>query len=289
MKKDNGNDDVWDGLFDDEPGLLSKIFLNKKFWSFFILFIAGFSFGYIIWAGIFNSSNNIEEVPFLTADKSDYKYRAENDGVDIDYSESTIFETLDETDLSKTEEIVIDVKEEKIDRESLFSGFKTDIKKEEKEQKEVQLKQMEIKNDPDIEEIKEIKEIVKILKGNEKLDVKTLKITALPVPKLKKNIVSNKSTNSNEKINTVVRKGLWYVQLGSVKSAGVAKKEWDRLKKIYDTELNKVNFNIQKAEIANKGTFYRIRGGGMSLDKAKSICKSIKENRSGACIVVKGN
>ncbi|MEZ5814120.1 MAG: SPOR domain-containing protein [Alphaproteobacteria bacterium] len=85
--------------------------------------------------------------------------------------------------------------------------------------------------------------------------------------------------------NFAVEPGQHYVQLGSVKSLDGAQSEWGRLQKAFSTELSGVPHRVQAAEVADRGTFYRIQAGPMSKESAGRICDSIKAQKPGGCLV----
>lgn len=79
--------------------------------------------------------------------------------------------------------------------------------------------------------------------------------------------------------------GSHYVQLASVKSLDGAEGEWGKLQKTFSAELGSVPHRVQAAELADRGTFYRIQAGPMSKDSAAKICESIKAQKPGGCFV----
>jgi len=81
--------------------------------------------------------------------------------------------------------------------------------------------------------------------------------------------------------------GTHYVQLGSVKSQAGASSQWGVFKRKYAAELSDVKYRVERADLGERGTFYRIQAGPMSGESATEICKSIKEQTPGGCIVVK--
>lgn len=264
MKSNNQkNDELWNGLLDDEPGLLSSIFFNKKLWSYFTLILAGFSLGYIVWAGIYGDEVDVNNVPYLRADINPYKVKADDSvNVNIPLSDSTVFEAIVDDDLSdKTKENIIIEKEEYVDRESLFAGLKTEIKSKPIDEK------LKIENELHID-----KDIRK----------------PIARPKISNKVVKSVK-DSYDKKKSLDKKfsGNWYVQLGSVKSYNEAVKEWQRLNSVFSSELLGATMNIQKAEIPKKGVFFRVRAGGMVKNRAVSMCEKIKMKKTGACLVVK--
>lgn len=81
--------------------------------------------------------------------------------------------------------------------------------------------------------------------------------------------------------------GDFRVQLGSLSSAQGARTEWKRLQSRYDDLLSGLSLNIETVEIKGKGTFYRVQGGLLTRARADAICKRLKTENPGGCLVVK--
>ncbi len=84
-----------------------------------------------------------------------------------------------------------------------------------------------------------------------------------------------------------VRPGSHYIQLGSVKTATGAADEWSKLQKKYPSELAGLEYRVQRADLGERGVFYRIQAGPISGEDAGSLCDSIKAQSPGACLVTK--
>lgn len=80
--------------------------------------------------------------------------------------------------------------------------------------------------------------------------------------------------------------GSWRVQLASVRSEAEAAAEWKRLSSRYASALNGVGMQIVKADLGEKGVFYRVQGGGLDEIGARSVCEQLKSQNVG-CVVVK--
>jgi len=81
--------------------------------------------------------------------------------------------------------------------------------------------------------------------------------------------------------------GHYRVQLASVSSDAVAKREWARLQKVYPDIFGDKTLVVEKKEIAGRGTFFRVQAGGYaSLDEARSVCADLKAKKQG-CLPVK--
>ncbi len=84
-----------------------------------------------------------------------------------------------------------------------------------------------------------------------------------------------------------VTKSSYFVQFVSVKSRRAADREWERLRKRYATLLGPFEPSIQKATVAKRGTFYRLRAAGFETrDQARTLCAKMKAAGQG-CLVVR--
>ena len=80
--------------------------------------------------------------------------------------------------------------------------------------------------------------------------------------------------------------GTHYVQIGAVKSAAAAEKGWGAYKAEYSPVLTGLDHRIQRADLGEKGIYFRIQAGPVPKAKADSICAQIKEKKPGGCIIV---
>lgn len=83
-----------------------------------------------------------------------------------------------------------------------------------------------------------------------------------------------------------VASGAWAIQLASVPSEEAAKSTYDGLSKKYGSVLGGRGVNIVKAEVAGKGTFYRVRVPTQTRDEAVQLCTNLK-SAGGSCFVSK--
>lgn len=83
-----------------------------------------------------------------------------------------------------------------------------------------------------------------------------------------------------------VAAGTHYVQLASVRDEAAARTEWAKLQ-IAHSALAPLKLNVQRADLGERGVFYRIQGGPVAEDAARAICKSITDKTAGGCLVVR--
>jgi len=94
-----------------------------------------------------------------------------------------------------------------------------------------------------------------------------VKDSNLPDPPIKESVIRDPQKNALTG---------YRVQLASLKSLSVAESERDRIKNKYKNQLNGMDIQILRAELKNKGLFYRIQVGPIqSLEKAQVICENL--------------
>jgi cell division septation protein DedD len=76
------------------------------------------------------------------------------------------------------------------------------------------------------------------------------------------------------------------VQLGSLRSPEAARDEWQRLKRINSDLLGKLTAVAVRAEVPDKGTYYRVEAGPLTDGAAASqLCGELKKRNLGCTIV----
>jgi hypothetical protein len=84
----------------------------------------------------------------------------------------------------------------------------------------------------------------------------------------------------------VAASGAWSMQIASQPSVESAQSTYQDLARRYSSVLEGHSVNIVKAEVAGKGTFYRVRVAANSRNEAVSLCESYKA-AGGNCFVSK--
>jgi hypothetical protein len=83
------------------------------------------------------------------------------------------------------------------------------------------------------------------------------------------------------------RAGGYRLQIGAVRSEAAAQQEWDRLKKTQKDLLGGMGAGYSKADLGEKGVFYRILAGPIDDPAAaERICGELKK-RSVGCLLVR--
>ncbi len=79
----------------------------------------------------------------------------------------------------------------------------------------------------------------------------------------------------------------YFVQLASVKSDQGARQEWGRLQKINPELFDDLALDVQRADLGDRGIFYRIRIGPFpNQATAQDMCAQIEAAKLG-CLVVR--
>ena len=85
---------------------------------------------------------------------------------------------------------------------------------------------------------------------------------------------------------TAIAAGAWSVQIASQPSAESAKSTYQDLAKRYANVIGGHGVNIVKADVAGKGTYWRVRVPAKSRDEAINLCNDYK-SAGGNCFVSK--
>ena len=80
--------------------------------------------------------------------------------------------------------------------------------------------------------------------------------------------------------------GDWLIQLGALRSAPDADKEWGRIQRANHDLLSTLKSDVVRVELGEKGTFWRLRAGPLSEQAAKQLCNELKSRNQG-CIIAR--
>lgn len=106
-----------------------------------------------------------------------------------------------------------------------------------------------------------------------------------PAPKPEQKLAALKETPKTDMV-TGQADGTHYVQIGAVKSAAAAETGWGAYQKEYSPVLSGMDHRIQRADLGEKGIYFRIQAGPLSKSQADSVCSQIKAQKPGGCIIV---
>lgn len=80
--------------------------------------------------------------------------------------------------------------------------------------------------------------------------------------------------------------GDWLIQLGALRSAPDAEKEWNRIQRAQHDLLGTLKSDVIRVELGEKGTFWRLRAGPLSEQAARQMCADLKSRNQG-CIIAR--
>jgi hypothetical protein len=78
-----------------------------------------------------------------------------------------------------------------------------------------------------------------------------------------------------------------FVQVSAQKSESAAKSTYHGLRAKFPAIFGNLDPNIQRADLGNKGVFYRVRVGPFALADAQKICGSYKAVGGSDCIIAR--
>lgn len=77
------------------------------------------------------------------------------------------------------------------------------------------------------------------------------------------------------------------IQLSAVRSDAAAKTEWDKLKKTHPSVLGRLSLNVEKADLGQKGVYYRIQAGPFAdRAAADAACQELTKQKA-SCLVIR--
>jgi cell division septation protein DedD len=77
------------------------------------------------------------------------------------------------------------------------------------------------------------------------------------------------------------------IQLAALRTSEDATREWDKLRRAHMDLLGPLALNVVRADLGDRGTFYRIQAGPLADEQAaKELCRRLAEKKVG-CLVVR--
>ena len=113
------------------------------------------------------------------------------------------------------------------------------------------------------------------------VEVKKVEVKAVETPKTEAKPEPKPEAKTAEKAAAKPAEGKGKIQLGAYKSEAEAKAEWAKIQKKF-SQLSGHAPIIVKADLGEKGTFYRLRAGGFA--DAKATCAALTA-KGQACIL----
>lgn len=224
--------------------------LNKAFWG--VLTLATFIFIallFVIYLLLKGPMDGNEQVPTISPTPTPVKVKPENaGGMVIPDQDKVIYERISQDP--------VPVKVEKLfpDEEPIL---------------------------PVVEEIIE----EPVAEVEEEIPVIVETVIDAPVPEQKP--VETKKAEAKEASKPATPKEVWHAQLFSSTDKAKVEKTWKTISAKHKGLLSDMPMNIVRAEIAGKGTFYRLQVGDFSTkDRASNLCAKLKKQKQD-CIPAK--
>jgi hypothetical protein len=77
------------------------------------------------------------------------------------------------------------------------------------------------------------------------------------------------------------------IQLSAVRTEAAAKTEWDKLKKAHPSVLGRLTLNVEKADLGQKGIYFRIQAGPFADRAAAEVaCQELTKQKA-SCLIVR--
>jgi len=84
----------------------------------------------------------------------------------------------------------------------------------------------------------------------------------------------------------VLEPGAMRIQIAATKSEDEAKREWQRIQRANQDILGKLQANFVRADLGDKGVFFRVQAGPLNEASARQACDTLKTRKIG-CLLVK--
>jgi cell division septation protein DedD len=77
------------------------------------------------------------------------------------------------------------------------------------------------------------------------------------------------------------------IQLGAVRTEAAARVEWDKLKKSFPSVLGRLSLNVEKADLGQKGIYFRIQAGPFNdRSAADAACAELTKQKT-PCLAIR--
>jgi len=97
----------------------------------------------------------------------------------------------------------------------------------------------------------------------------------------------DKTAPASAPAKTRIEAGDYRIQLGSFRDETAARTAWGKFKSQFSSQLGSVTPQFPRADLGDKGVFYRAQGVNLSKTSADELCRSINAAKSGSCIVTR--
>lgn len=222
-------------------------------------------------------------LPTVHADAGPYKVApADPGGMEIPYRDSTVFETLRTSDAGADGEGKIEnllpEPEKPVERPDVIAAAEVIASPVKPAKEDVPV--------VDVTETVEKTTEPSAPTPVENVEVREEKIEKVAEAAAKTEPAAGTAAKIETKTETQ-KAGGFLVQLGSVKSDDAARQTWKSLTKTFPAQLDGLDLKVQKADLGEKGVFYRVQAGPVDETQAKSICQAVAAKKPGGCLVVR--
>jgi len=76
-----------------------------------------------------------------------------------------------------------------------------------------------------------------------------------------------------------------FVQVGALRSLDAANTEWRRLQRLHPDLLDALGSTFRRADLGERGIFYRVLGGPLTADRAAETCTALKQRGIGCYVI----
>lgn len=245
------------------------------------------------------AEHELASVPIIRADAGPIKVTPEDaGGMEIAHRDSVVFDTLRPDDEGRRVENLLPEAEEPLPREEMFAGLKTELPDASiaaaEDEDVVDVRDQELGYDPSTYDQYAAEDAAE---DNAAVAEPVAKMASngAPLPVVKpeptaQDAVQAAKTEPAAGLSLAAKEagsaGTHYVQLGSVRDESAAKAEWKKIQAANQGVLGDLGYRVQRADLGDRGTFFRIQGGPVAKSEADQICKAISSTKPGGCLVV---
>lgn len=109
-----------------------------------------------------------------------------------------------------------------------------------------------------------------------------------PPEPVKPTAEATETTGETETETVAKAQGDYMIQLASMRSEDAAREAWTRMQKQFPGHLGPLTLAVQRADLGDKGIFYRVRATGLATEeKARDVCAALAKDKVGCLFVGK--
>ena len=231
----------------------------------------------VVWIAYPDGESNYDdaELPLVRADNSPYKTAPESRGGEsVPYQDSTIFEAIEDTDSDEVE-LLLPEEEAPAERAEIVRGSDNSLVQEPDMNLDVQLLERD--------ETQEKAQIIAVPQDPVEEpapaeDTTTTSQSETPVAS---------TTTTTTTTASAPAAGNSFIQLGAFRGQTEAEQAYAKAVESYGSILAGADVKYERADLGEKGIYYRVKVGPMADSEAKSRCERIKDIKSGGCFVTR--